>query len=166
MKKDKSILTGITSKQAENITNSISNTLKLEEGTGISINLSRKKVPIPDYVMVMQAVGMVVSKEINTSSLAVLWLFLCKLQYSNHIGVDQKTIAEETGMSLITIKKAIHQLKEKNIILDYKDLQDNRRNVYMINPEVAWRGKATERIKAVRKLEAENKNQLKMFLPE
>jgi len=163
MKTDKKLFNGVTPKQASDIANDITDKLNLAEGTGISINLSRKKVPIPDYTMLFQAVGMQVTRVLKPSSLCVFYHFLCKLQYSNHIGVDQNTIAEELEMAVITVKRAIKELKDNKIIIDYKDQQDNRRNVYIINPEVAWRGKATERIKTIRKIEAANKNQLTIF---
>jgi DNA-binding MarR family transcriptional regulator len=163
MKKDKNLFNGITQKQAEEIANGITDKLNLAEGTGISVNLSRKKIPIPDYTMLFQAVGLQVTKILKPSSLCVFYHFLCKLQYSNHIGVDQNTIAEELELSVITVKRAIKELKDNKIIIDYKDQQDNRRNVYIINPEVAWRGSAAGRIKTLRKIEADNKNQMKLF---
>ena len=124
---------------------------------GVSVNLTKSKIPIPDYVMLFQAVTLLLVKDLKASELMVFVYFLGKVQYSNHIGVDQKTASIELKMPLPTIKKAIQRLQAKNIIIRYADPQDNRRNVYIINPNTAWRGKAKERIKSMRSI---NKNQL------
>ena len=165
MKKTEKILkkTGnilITKKQSENLNNSVNEVLKLPEDHHLTMYLQKNKIPIPEYVMLMQVMGMLAIKEINPSTLTVFWLFLCKLQYGNHIGMNQLTIAEETGLSLVTVEKSIKQLREKNMILDYPDLQDKRRNIYIINPNVAWKGTAKQRIKTMRLMTEKNKNQL------
>jgi DNA-binding MarR family transcriptional regulator len=163
MKENKNLFKGATQNQAIDIVNSITDKLNLAEGTGISINLSRKRIPIPNFTMVSQATALYCAKELSGSGLKVLNYFFGIMQYSNHIAVNQNTIAEETSQSLITVKKAIKELKDSNIIIEYKDQQDHRRNVYIVHPETAWRGSAAGRVKALRKIEAENKNQIKLF---
>jgi transcriptional antiterminator len=84
-----------------------------------------------------------------------------KLQYSNHIGVDQKTMSEELGVTTRTIAQSIKELTEAKILIVYNDIQDKRRNVYIINPHQAWKGTFKERTKKMAQL---NLNQTKLIL--
>jgi DNA-binding MarR family transcriptional regulator len=154
---------GTTNNQSEELKNLITDKLKLDADSQISINLVRKKYPQEDWIMVTQISARWMAKELSGSSVKVFQYFLGISEYSNHIAVSQTTIAENTNQSLITVKKAIQQLLEFNIIIKYADQQDNRRNVYIIHPTTAWRGKVTERIKALRRIDADNNNQIKLF---
>jgi hypothetical protein len=124
-----------------------------ENVNNVVIALQKNKIPIPEFVMMFQAIGKLLLKEIKPSSLNVFWLFICKMEYSNHIGIDQLTIAEETGLSSKTVWRSINELKERNIIISYSDVQDKRRKIYIINPQFAWKGTATERMKKIRMME-------------
>jgi len=154
----------VTRNQANTVAEGIRETLNLADDMQVGVFLKpKKKMPIPNYAMIFQGVGMMAVKEINPSSLAVFWLFICKLQWGTHVGCDQTTIAEETNLALPTVKKALKQLTEKNMILSYKDLQDKRRNVYVLNPLVVWKGESKERIKQMKKITELNPNQLEIF---
>lgn len=162
MKKTQTI--DISREQAETLVNATKEVLNLSPETGISINLKqRKRAPMPDFTMIFHATGMMVVKEIQPASLAVFWLFLCKLPYSNHIGINQNTIAEETTLSIASVKRAVKELKEKKLIISYADQQDSRRLVYMINPVVAWRGDNIKRMKKVKEIVQLNPGQLRLF---
>ena len=80
--------------------------------------------------MVSQATALYCAKELSGSGLKVLNYFFGIMQYSNHIAVNQNTIAEETSQSLITVKKAIKELKDSNIIIEYKDQIFSISNIY------------------------------------
>lgn len=163
-KKPKKVKTiPITPGQADTIASGIRETLNLSEDVQVGVFAKRKIPSIPNYTMIFQAVGFLMINEITPSSLKLLWYFVTKLQYSNHIGIDQKTMMEETGLSIQTVKASIKQLKDKNIIISYDDVQDNRRNVYIINPNLAWRGTSMERVKTLKKIMGENPNQLTLF---
>lgn len=152
----------IAKKQNTDISESIKGILGLPEGYSVGVHLVRKKVFIPDFVMVFQeAVGKLFEKEIAASTFKILVLFLFKLQYSNHIGIDQKSIADITKLALPTVKKGIEELKRNFIIISYEDPQDKRRNVYLLNPVTAWKGSVQERGKALKHLDS---NQLLLDL--
>jgi hypothetical protein len=86
---------------------------------------------------------------------------MSKTGYDNYIGVDQETIQDELEYkSKGSVISAIKELKEQNIILSVKDVQDKRRNVYILNPYQSWKGKVANRIKAVKALQKENGLQL------
>lgn len=154
----------VSPKQAESLVNATKETLNLPADIGISINLKqKKKPPMPDFTMIFHATGMMVVKEISPASLSVFWLFLCKLPYSNHIGINQTTIAEETTLSIASVKRSVKELKEKKLIISYADQQDGRRLVYMINPVIAWRGDNIGRMKKVKEIISGDPNQLRLF---
>lgn len=142
----------ITRKKAIDTAEAIKQTLELPEDTIVAVSLSRKIPPLPTYVMLFQAVSLLIAQAISLPTLKVFFLFLGKLQYSNHVGVDQLTIVEEIGLSPRTVKRAVKELEENNIIIKYKDMQDHRRNVYIINPHVAWKGKSKERKSTIKKM--------------
>jgi len=139
----------ITKEKTENISSAISGVL--DNDYQISVNLVRRKQPIDNFIMLFQEATLkMLDGNMSKNSLRIFVYMLGKLQYSNHIGVDQYTIAEENGISIPYAKKAISELKKANILISYKDVQDARRNVYIINPIIAWRGKAKNRNKALK----------------
>ena len=141
----------------------VSNAVKgiIGEGVNVSVHLTKKKVQIEDYVMLFQeAVLMMLNGNMSKTMLKIFVYFLGKLKYSNHIGVDQKTIAEENGVSIDTVKPEMAKLIKMNIIVVYKDIQDKRRNVYIINPRVAWKGTVSERKKVIKRIIDQNQTAL------
>lgn len=148
----------VSKKQTEDIAVSINSILKLPEDTSVGVYLTKRKQKIPDFIMVFQeALGMLLLKEIEPSTFKILACFWFKMQYSNHVGIDQKTIAEESHLALATVKKGIDQLKKYNIIISYDDPQDKRRNIYIMNPNTVWKGTEKERRRVISKI---NPNQL------
>ena len=142
----------------DKITDAIDETLDTDYA--IAVNLVKRKLEVENFVMLFQeATTAMLSGNISKNGLRIFVYLLGKLQYGNHIGVDQETIARDNGYSLVYIKKTISELKKANIIIPYQDLQDKRRNVYVVNPIIAWRGKVKNRKKFIK----ENPNQLDMF---
>jgi len=117
---------------------------------------------IPDFAMMFQKVIDKVILDLTPGSCKVFLYMIGKLQYSNHIGVDQTTMSEECKLSMPTIKRAIKELQSLSILIPYKDLQDKRRNVYIINPHTAWKGTFKHRNKAIKQIESDN--QLKLHI--
>jgi DNA-binding MarR family transcriptional regulator len=145
----------ITRHKVESISNAVQS--NLDDDYAISVSLIRKKIKVENYVMLFQeAVNRLLENKISKNGLRVFVYMLSKLQYSNHIGVDQRTIAEDNDISLVYLKKTLKELKDANIIIPYKDMQDKRRNVYIINPIIAWKGKVKNRTKFI------SDNQLKL----
>ena len=108
---------------------------------------------VPDFVFLFQKVGLDVSKKLTPASCKVLLYMISSMQYSTHIGCDQKTLAEQLDLSLRSVSGAIKELKEMNIILSYPDPQDRKRNVYMINPHSAWKGSIHKRKKYIKTID-------------
>jgi hypothetical protein len=110
----------------------------------------------PEFVMLFQAAGMHLFKVLSPGACKVLGYMFSMMQFSNHIGIDQKSISEELDLSLRTVNGAIKELEVRNVIISYKDPQDTRRKVYMVNGHAAWKGKAFKLKKHLK----DNPNQL------
>lgn len=147
----------ITRRQAKKASDGLKKALELPEDAVVSVNLrTRKQVPIPYFVMAFQDAGIKLTKLLKDSALKTFFLCICKMGYGNLISIDQFSICEETGLSITTVKRALQELISKNIIFSSPDPQDKRRKIYTLNPNIAWRGKAKDRITLIRKLEKEN----------
>ena len=53
-------------------------------------------------------------------------------------------------MPLRTVSQAMKDLKDCGILITIKDNFDKRRNVYRLNPIIAWKGKVRNRIKTMK----------------
>lgn len=88
--------------------------------------------------------------------------FLCEQAYGNYVEVDVKSISLILHISEISVKRGIKELFGLGVIRIDKDLNDRRRNVYFLNPYVAWKGNPGDRLKAIKKIDSED-NQLKLL---
>lgn len=134
----------------------------VEPDRNLVVSFPKAKMPTPSFIMLFQAVALMSIKSIDKNAVTVLYLFLTKMEYSNHIGMNIETISEELKISKRNVERALKQLKGKNIVLQYPDLQDKRRKIYMINPHLAWKGTFTNRKKVMKEMD---KNQLSLDLP-
>lgn len=98
--------------------------------------------PHGDYILVFCGFLEKASSHIKDhNALRVFCYLLSIVGYGNILlGIDQKSIAEKTGISLSSCKKAISCLIEMNILIVHKSVSDKRRNDYTINNAAAWKG--------------------------
>lgn len=147
-----------TKRQLERISEDIRETIG--EETKVSVNLSRSfPKDVPEFIMVFQRAGRELFKVLTPGACKVFGYMLSLMEYSNHIGTDQKTFSEVLGLSLRTVNGAIKELQSHNVIIKYSDPQDKRRMVYMINAHAAWKGKVHKRQKHIKS----NPNQTILF---
>jgi Firmicute plasmid replication protein (RepL) len=142
----------LNKKQAENISESIQR--ELNEDMQVSIVIRSKIPTIPDYVQLFQeAIRRIVAGDNMTLiTYRVFCFMLGTMQFQNFLGINIKTMAEDLNVSEPSIKRAMKQLKELNIIISIKDTMDRRLNCYMLNPKAAWKGKAKNYIETVKKM--------------
>lgn len=138
---------------------------KVSEYTGediVSVSIHKTdNASIPASVFLFQHFAHISSVKMNGSTCRVL-LFLLSIQgYENIVGVDIKTISETLDMSTATAKRCMKALKEYNVINQYPNMTDKRRNDYFVNPLGSWKGKSRNRIKQMSEL---HKNQLSLDL--
>jgi DNA-binding MarR family transcriptional regulator len=114
---------------------------------------------VEDFTMIFQAFIKDMVKVLSPAGCKVILKFFSLMQYSSHIGIDQKTLAEELELSIRSINGAIKELLNMSVIIGYADPQDRRRQVYIVNPHGAWKGDLNKRKKVLK----DNPNQYKMF---
>jgi len=71
------------------------------------------------------------------------------MQYGNFIEADQKIIAQQTNLSIASVKRSIKELIKCNLLVCTPDMNDKRRNTYYINPHIAWKGNTGDRIRFI-----------------
>jgi len=104
---------------------------------------------------------------LSPSGCKLFMYFICQTQYNNIIEVDQSEIQEELKMGRTALNKGIKELIDINIIRIIQDKNDKRRNVYIINHYVTWKGNPGERIRSIKTKKGYfiNPSQLKLNLP-
>ena len=147
-------------KELENIVESINENIRGNNAITI-INNRQYPKGVPEWVMLFQAaIGGDLINKLTPSGCKVFLKMISLLQWSNFIGCDQSTLAEDLDMSERSVNRAVSELKEFGVIISYKDPQDRKRNVYMINPIHAWKGKMNKRQKVLKIM---NKNQTSLL---
>ena len=131
----------------ENISGAVKK--ELGEDTAVNFFVTRKIPKTADFVMVYQeTMKKILEGEISLSTVKVFAYMMMNMSFENFIGIDLKSISDKIRMPLPTVKKAMSELKESGMLISIKDNFDARRNVYRLNPIIAWKGKVTSRIKA------------------
>lgn len=77
--------------------------------------------------------------------------FMVAAHYGNFVEVDQKKIQEKLKIGRTAVNKALKELQDLKVITILPDLNDKRRNTYMINHYVVWKGNPGDRIKSINK---------------
>lgn len=108
-----------------------------------------------DFIMLFQKVTEQAIRNLKPATAKIMLYMLCKLNWSNHIGVDQSTMAEECLISIPSVQRAIKELLDLHIIISIPDPQDKRRSIYLINPHSAWKGQEHKRKKAIKTLQGQ-----------
>jgi hypothetical protein len=131
------------------------------EGT-YNVYLAPVRQKIPDYIMLFQkALTLLREKRLSTSALVILNYFYEITGYGNTVPIRAETIIRDCQLTRKTVFKALKELKELEVIMIGKDMNDARINTYFINPVYAWKGTVKERSKRIKAIE--DKRQLTLF---
>lgn len=124
--------------------------------TVVNIRTGKKRLQVFSEPFVMVTQRMAFSMAVNgNKSTALVFLYFVGIQaYKNLVGVDQKTIAEDLGYCKRTITQSIKELEEANIVKRIPNINDRRRNDYVMNPHGVWKGDAFEKQTVLRKINA------------
>jgi len=128
--------------------------------TTVNIRTEKKRIPLPQNVMVFQAFAYLSATKLKPSTNRILMLLFSKSAYENYIGMDVKTMSEELDMSERSVLRGLNELEVNNIIIKLKHPSDKRRHDYFINPSASWKGNSYTRKKM---LESIPQNQLDLF---
>jgi hypothetical protein len=104
-----------------------------------------------------------VVKGMLPSTLKVYFWFCTCLKYGNFVECVVEDIVIWTDISRRSVQKALNQLKEREIIIPYKNPNDTRNNFYQINPLLVWRGNAQDRKKTIKELQKKNQLELPLW---
>lgn len=123
-----------------------------------------KQGKMPQSVIVIQAFALELAyrTKYGVNTFRVLFYFISLSEFENFISIDVKSISEDLGISIPSVKRATKQLSDDNIIIKTAHPTDKRRVDYFLNPMAMWKGKTLKRDKFL--LEAKrNKMQLDLF---
>jgi len=128
--------------------------------TKVTITSTKKRIPLPQNVMVFQAFAYLSATKLKASTNRILMLLFAQSAYENYIGMDVKAIAEELGLSDRSVINGLKELEVNNIIIKFKHPSDKRRHDYFINPTASWKGNSFTRQKAITSADPD---QIKLF---
>ena len=100
-----------------------------------------RKLENNKFLFLFQDTEFLLARNLSSGACKVIMLFRAICKYENKVDYTVKQIIKVSGLSRPTVFKALKELKEKGIILEMKDTEDERRNVYFLNPESQWKGK-------------------------
>jgi DNA-binding MarR family transcriptional regulator len=101
----------------------------------------------------------------NKATYQLLIAIMGYAKYGNGFSLDISDMSNATGHNEKTIRRAIKELLETQILSVYKNINDKRRNDYYINPNAVWKGTSQDRKIFIDAYQKENESvQLKMKL--
>ena len=103
---------------------------------------------------------------LSPSGCKLFMYFISISEYQNFVEIDQKVIQAKLKIGRTALNKGLKELQEINIIKIIPDINDKRRNTYVINHHVMWKGNPGDRIKSIKKRKDDfiNPNQLVLHL--
>ena len=101
---------------------------------------------------------------LSPSGCKLFMYFISISQYQNLIEVDQKVILERLKISRTSLNKGLKELQEINMIKVISDLNDARRNTYIMNHYVSWKGNPLDRAKSIKNKKEDFRNPYQLLL--
>jgi len=86
-------------------------------------------------------------KELGEEGFAVLMVLIAKLDFENHLVLNQAEIGRWLGMHRQSVQQAIKRLMGMGAVLEGPKIGQNRS--YRFNPEFGWKGSALNHIRAL-----------------
>jgi len=99
------------------------------------------KMNVKNFMFLFQDTEFLLASSLSKRACQVIMLFRAICKYENRVDYQINQIAKLLSTSRQTISPAITELKEKGVILEFKDEFDARKSVFYINPESQWKGK-------------------------
>jgi hypothetical protein len=131
-----------------------------QEKYEVSVKRTRDKEPLPPTVMLFQTFSDLASSQLSPAACKVLFFFFAQTQYQNVVSIDQFTIASHVKLTERTVRSAIKELTDHNILTSVPLISDRRRNEYILNPYSSWKGSSSQRNYTIQNLDPD---QLSMF---
>jgi hypothetical protein len=105
---------------------------------------------------------------LTPSGCKLFMYFIAISEYQNYVEVDQQIMQKKLQIGRTALNKGLKELQEVNVIKIIPDLNDKRRNTYVINHYVMWKGNPGDRIRSIKSKKDYflNPNQLSLELKE
>lgn len=84
---------------------------------------------------------------LGQEGLALIFLLIDKLDFENHLTINQISIGRELGMLRQNVQRSLRRLIELGALLEGPKI--GRSRTYRLNPNFAWRGSAENHLKAL-----------------
>lgn len=103
---------------------------------------------------------------LSPSGCKLFMYFISISEYQNFVEIDQKVIQKKLKIGRTALSRGLKELQEINIIKIIPDINDARRNTYVINHHVMWKGNPGDRMQSIknRKEHFVNPHQLSLEL--
>jgi len=121
------------------------------------------RISVAPNIQLFQTAAYLAATCLSPSANKLLMYFLSLSGFENFVGIDQRTLHEDLGISISSTERGIKELVDSGIIIKTKHMGDGRRNDYFINPMQAWKGKIKNRKDKLEILKAEDPDQLHLF---
>jgi DNA-binding MarR family transcriptional regulator len=93
------------------------------------------------WLFLFQDTEFLLARILSARACQLIMLFRAICKYENQVSYDVKEMMKLLGVTRQTISKALAELKDKGIVLEFPDPSDRRKSIYYINPESQWKGK-------------------------
>lgn len=101
----------------------------------------KKDIRGGNWLFLFQDTEFVLARSLSPGACRLIMLFRAICKYENKVSYDIREMMKLLGVTRQTVSNALTELKDKGIIIDFKDESDRRKKVYYINPESQWKGK-------------------------
>lgn len=102
------------------------------------------------WMAMAQGAGRIVAENrefLGQEGLALMFLLIDKLDFENHLLINQAELARELGMLRQNVQRSIKRLVELGVLLEGPKVGQNRS--YQLNPSIGWKGSAKNHKKAL-----------------
>lgn len=142
----------LSESQTKNISDGITQVLgeDNENELKISVNLTKKKINAPDFIMLFQEISRTIVPKLKPTTCQVLLYIFGNTEYGNYTAYRVQKIADDLGYKRNAIGRAIKELKDFGVLLSIANDTDHRSDAFTINPHVAWRGTIQQRGKIIK----------------
>jgi len=144
-------------------------TNKIREGVLKDMGIDPEKVNLGLYIkkkndwgdkrfmILYQNTEFLLAKALSPPACKLMLIVRALCEYENKIPHSMLSLCKLADLSKSSGYRAMKELKEFGIIVEFKDEKDERIKVYYLNPEVAWKGKLQNKVNIEESFEIDGK---------
>ncbi|WP_420129948.1 helix-turn-helix transcriptional regulator [Longimicrobium sp.] len=104
----------------------------------------RRKLGEGFFMGLQAAFVLLAQQKLTHDACRVLFYFLGRMEYENHVRISQSEVVAKLGMDKSRVSRAVKKLIEKKILAPSQEKM-GRSVFYKVNSEYVWRGKVRNR---------------------